>query len=56
MEPAAKKSGVVVRDADSEEEGTPTRLWIMHGAITFGREYCYAIETALVTPVVLKIG
>lgn len=32
------------------------RLWIMHGAIMFGREFCYAMETALVTPVLLQLG
>ncbi|XP_072855502.1 solute carrier family 45 member 4 isoform X2 [Pogona vitticeps] len=34
----------------------PVRLWVMHGAIMFGREFCYAMETALVTPVLLQIG
>ncbi|XP_044151022.1 solute carrier family 45 member 4 [Bufo gargarizans] len=34
----------------------PTRLWVMHGAVMFGREFCYAMETALVTPVLLQIG
>ncbi|XP_029370019.1 solute carrier family 45 member 4 isoform X2 [Echeneis naucrates] len=28
----------------------------MHGAVMFGREFCYAMETALVTPVLLQIG
>uniref|UniRef100_A0A668A1H9 Solute carrier family 45 member 4 n=1 Tax=Myripristis murdjan TaxID=586833 RepID=A0A668A1H9_9TELE len=43
-----------------EEEGKgeriPLRRWIMHGAVMFGREFCYAMETALVTPVLLQIG
>lgn len=34
----------------------PLRLWVMHGAVMFGREFCYAMETALVTPVLLQIG
>ncbi|XP_069813135.1 solute carrier family 45 member 4 [Dendropsophus ebraccatus] len=34
----------------------PVRLWVMHGAVMFGREFCYAMETALVTPVLLQIG
>lgn len=34
----------------------PKRLWVMHGAVMFGREFCYAMETALVTPVLLQIG
>ncbi|ELW63447.1 Solute carrier family 45 member 4 [Tupaia chinensis] len=34
----------------------PTRLWVMHGAVMFGREFCYAMETALVTPILLQIG
>ncbi|XP_038567494.1 solute carrier family 45 member 4 isoform X1 [Micropterus salmoides] len=43
-----------------EEEGrgmqTPLHRWVMHGAVMFGREFCYAMETALVTPVLLQIG
>ncbi|XP_029308129.1 solute carrier family 45 member 4-like [Cottoperca gobio] len=45
---------------DVEEEGRgmqiPLHRWIMHGAVMFGREFCYAMETALVTPVLLQIG
>uniref|UniRef100_A0A667X8A6 Solute carrier family 45 member 4 n=1 Tax=Myripristis murdjan TaxID=586833 RepID=A0A667X8A6_9TELE len=37
-------------------EGIPLRRWVMHGAVMFGREFCYAMETALVTPVLLQIG
>uniref|UniRef100_A0A8C6STG1 Solute carrier family 45 member 4 n=1 Tax=Neogobius melanostomus TaxID=47308 RepID=A0A8C6STG1_9GOBI len=37
-------------------EGIPVKRWIMHGAVMFGREFCYAMETALVTPVLLQIG
>ncbi|KAL4629852.1 solute carrier family 45 member 4 [Arapaima gigas] len=45
---------------ESESEGSidriPLRKWVMHGAVMFGREFCYAMETALVTPVLLQIG
>lgn len=35
----------------------PLALWVMHGAVMFGRESCYAMEiSALVTPVLLQIG
>lgn len=34
----------------------PLKRWVMHGAVMFGREFCYAMETALVTPVLLQIG
>lgn len=47
-------------EKEVEEEGTvaqiPLHRWIMHGAVMFGREFCYAMETALVTPVLLQIG
>ncbi|XP_051991799.1 solute carrier family 45 member 4-like [Xyrauchen texanus] len=51
-------------DLESQEESVsegsidriPLRQWIMHGAVMFGREFCYAMETALVTPVLLQIG
>nr|XP_045000502.1 solute carrier family 45 member 4 isoform X2 [Jaculus jaculus] len=51
-------------DADNREETIsegsidriPMRLWVMHGAVMFGREFCYAMETALVTPILLQIG
>ncbi|XP_047667340.1 solute carrier family 45 member 4-like isoform X3 [Tachysurus fulvidraco] len=45
-------------ESDSEESVVhiPKRLWVMHGAVMFGREFCYAMETALVTPVLLQIG
>ncbi|XP_048882644.1 solute carrier family 45 member 4-like [Brienomyrus brachyistius] len=38
------------------DEHIPMWQWVMHGAITFGREFCYAMETALVTPLLLQIG
>ncbi|XP_078712159.1 solute carrier family 45 member 4-like [Lampetra fluviatilis] len=43
-------------DGDSSVEELPLRQWVMNGAITFGREFCYAVDTALVTPVLLTIG
>ncbi|KAM6910029.1 solute carrier family 45 member 4-like [Xenentodon cancila] len=52
-------------DSDSEkgvknDEGRTARIplfrWVMHAAVMFGREFCYAMETALVTPVLLQIG
>lgn len=48
-------------EKDTEEEGgrgvpIPLHRWVMHGAVMFGREFCYAMETALVTPVLLQIG
>ncbi|KAM3615133.1 uncharacterized protein V6R79_023906 [Siganus canaliculatus] len=47
-------------EKDVEEEGRGVRIplhrWVMHGAVMFGREFCYAMETALVTPVLLQIG
>lgn len=52
------------RDVEGQDESVsegsidriPLRQWIMHGAVMFGREFCYAMETALVTPVLLQIG
>ncbi|XP_066502488.1 membrane-associated transporter protein [Hoplias malabaricus] len=29
---------------------------IMHGVVMFGREFCYAVEAAFVTPVLLSVG
>lgn len=47
-------------EEEEEEEGRgvqiPMHRWVMHGAVMFGREFCYAMETALVTPVLLQIG
>lgn len=47
-------------EREVEEEGRGVRIplhrWVMHGAVMFGREFCYAMETALVTPVLLQIG
>ena len=47
-------------ESEQEVEGRgvqiPLHRWLMHGAVMFGREFCYAMETALVTPVLLQIG
>ncbi|XP_028673920.1 solute carrier family 45 member 4 [Erpetoichthys calabaricus] len=52
------------KEIDSQDETVsegsidriPLQRWVMHGAVMFGREFCYAMETALVTPVLLQIG
>lgn len=43
-------------EAEPRRERISVRRWLMHGAVMFGREFCYAMETALVTPVLLQIG
>lgn len=47
-------------EKEVENEGRvvkiPLHRWVMNGAVMFGREFCYAMETALVTPVLLQIG
>ncbi|XP_051526926.1 solute carrier family 45 member 4 [Myxocyprinus asiaticus] len=61
---ANEGGGAGGRDLESQEESVseasidriPLHQWIMHGAVMFGREFCYAMETALVTPVLLQIG
>lgn len=42
--------------SEGSVEGITVKRWVMHGAVMFGREFCYAMETALVTPVLLQIG
>lgn len=52
-----KKMEVAVKStSEGSVDHIPKRLWVMHGAVMFGREFCYAMETALVTPVLLQIG
>ncbi|XP_026782589.3 solute carrier family 45 member 4 [Pangasianodon hypophthalmus] len=52
-----KKMEVSEKSASEDSvDHIPKRLWVMHGAVMFGREFCYAMETALVTPVLLQIG
>lgn len=57
---ALQKPGGAETREDAASEGSidriPVRLWVMHGAVMFGREFCYAMETALVTPILLQIG
>lgn len=48
--------GVEESASEGSLEGIPLKRWVMHGAVMFGREFCYAMETALVTPVLLQIG
>ncbi|XP_028820137.1 solute carrier family 45 member 4 [Denticeps clupeoides] len=58
------RRGGAGREVESQEESASEgsidrivmRQWIMNGAVMFGREFCYAMETALVTPVLLQIG
>uniref|UniRef100_A0A9L0S1P6 Solute carrier family 45 member 4 n=1 Tax=Equus caballus TaxID=9796 RepID=A0A9L0S1P6_HORSE len=59
--PALQRHGssAEARDETGSEgsiDRVPVRLWVMHGAVMFGREFCYAMETALVTPILLQIG
>ncbi|CAL8247166.1 unnamed protein product [Lota lota] len=57
-----KDKPMMVQERQDEDEGEArrerisVRRWLMHGAVMFGREFCYAMETALVTPVLLQIG
>ncbi|MEQ2225926.1 hypothetical protein ILYODFUR_022560 [Ilyodon furcidens] len=60
--PENRKLNNVTEDDKSEEEEErrtvriPRYRWVMHAAVMFGREFCYAMETALVTPVLLQIA
>ncbi|EOB03389.1 Solute carrier family 45 member 4 [Anas platyrhynchos] len=62
--PVAQLQKAETKENESREETIsegsidriPIRLWVMHGAVMFGREFCYAMETALVTPVLLQIA
>ncbi|KAM8785715.1 solute carrier family 45 member 4 isoform 2-T2 [Rhynchonycteris naso] len=58
--PALQKPASAEPRDEAVSEGSidriPVRLWVMHGAVMFGREFCYAMETALVTPILLQIG
>ncbi|XP_052003695.1 solute carrier family 45 member 4 [Xyrauchen texanus] len=54
-----EKKEVEMSDKSASEDSVdhiPKRLWVMHGAVMFGRDFCYAMETALVTPVLLQLG
>lgn len=39
-----------------ESSKKPTGRLIMHSMAMFGREFCYAVEAAFVTPVLLSVG
>lgn len=58
--PENRKLTQVAEDSEDDIEEktvqTPRYRWVMHAAVMFGREFCYAMETALVTPVLLQIG
>ncbi|XP_053287629.1 solute carrier family 45 member 4 isoform X1 [Pleuronectes platessa] len=58
--PVKRKPKDDEEESEQEVEGRdvqiPLHRWVMHGAVMFGREFCYAMETALVTPVLLQIG
>ncbi|XP_010777321.1 solute carrier family 45 member 4 isoform X1 [Notothenia coriiceps] len=59
--PEWRKPREEAEESDSEKDvgrvmRIPLHRWVMHGAVMFGREFCYAMETALVTPVLLQIG
>lgn len=60
LEKRTPKNKAERSEKEVEEEGRglqiPLHRWVMHGAVMFGREFCYAMETALVTPVLLQIG
>ncbi|CAN9514260.1 unnamed protein product [Ophioblennius macclurei] len=55
-----EEHGISEIEEKAEEGGQEARIplhrWLMNGALMFGREFCYAIELALVTPVLLQIG
>ncbi|XP_020790069.1 solute carrier family 45 member 4 [Boleophthalmus pectinirostris] len=53
---SAAPAGEGESESEGSIEGIPLKRWVMHGAVMFGREFCYAMETALVTPVLLQIG
>uniref|UniRef100_A0A3B3ZDS9 Uncharacterized protein n=1 Tax=Periophthalmus magnuspinnatus TaxID=409849 RepID=A0A3B3ZDS9_9GOBI len=64
MDPLEKRRELKVTTEGRENEEVkvqrraviPRHRWVMNGAVMFGREFCYAMETALVTPVLLRIG
>uniref|UniRef100_A0A3P9L216 Solute carrier family 45 member 4 n=1 Tax=Oryzias latipes TaxID=8090 RepID=A0A3P9L216_ORYLA len=55
-EPSDQEEDKEETASEGSVEGIPVKRWVMHGAVMFGREFCYAMETALVTPVLLQIG
>ncbi|KAM6986145.1 membrane-associated transporter protein [Aplochiton taeniatus] len=48
-------AGCAVFGAVEPPRRTRGRL-LLHGAVMFGREFCYAVEAAFVTPVLLSVG
>ncbi|CAJ1062159.1 solute carrier family 45 member 4-like isoform X4 [Xyrichtys novacula] len=51
-----RENEIDMEDEEGQGVKIPLYRWVMHGAVMFGREFCYAMETALVTPVLLQIG
>ncbi|KAM9782711.1 solute carrier family 45 member 4-like [Neosynchiropus ocellatus] len=56
LPPRRSNFGSEMDEEDYRGVAIPLHRWVMHGAVMFGREFCYAMETALVTPVLLQIG
>ncbi|KAF6357557.1 solute carrier family 45 member 2 [Rhinolophus ferrumequinum] len=46
----------LAEDGHVEPPKRPTGRLIMHSMAMFGREFCYAVEAAYVTPVLLSVG
>lgn len=46
----------VVRTGAVVPRKRPVRRLVMHSMAMFGREFCYAVEAAFVTPVLLSVG
>lgn len=49
-QPSTARTGALVRKQQA------TGRLIMHSMAMFGREFCYAVEAAFVTPVLLSVG
>ncbi|XP_060916757.1 membrane-associated transporter protein isoform X2 [Labrus mixtus] len=49
-------SGESVVDQNMEPPKRSRGRLILHGMVMFGREFCYAVEAAFVTPVLLSVG
>lgn len=50
MQQSVTRTGMVV------PKKRPTGRLVMHSMAMFGREFCYAVEAAFVTPVLLSVG
>ncbi|ETE61865.1 Membrane-associated transporter protein, partial [Ophiophagus hannah] len=63
MGPLSRKEEIVFKPFPGKDPFKPvkpskkrTGQLIMHSTIMFGREFCYAVEAAFVTPVLLTVG